>query len=142
MRCQYAPVDTGGMHPQQHLVGARLRPVDLLEPQDVGLTVDVLDDRLHRRSVRPEGSAAVGPVRCSVPITLAPWCSPSLARSRAVPGGRARRSRAVGVEGVGDGLIGRGGVGAELGGDLAADDDEGLLELVLHLDQLTDGGVD
>ena len=50
-----APVHTGGMHPQQHLVGARLRPVDLLEPQDVGLAVDVLDDRLHRRR-RPAGT--------------------------------------------------------------------------------------
>jgi hypothetical protein len=42
------PVHAGRTHSQQHLVVARLGPVDLLEPQDVGLTIDVLDDRLHR----------------------------------------------------------------------------------------------
>src|SRR6266511_5350706 len=49
---------------------------------------------------------------------------------------------AVGGQGVGQGLVQWGGVGTQLGGDLAAVDDEGLLELVLQLDQFPHGGVD
>jgi hypothetical protein len=76
MMCQTPPVHAGRPHPQQHRVVTRLGPVDLLEPQDVGLAVDVLHDRLHRRSGRT-GSAAAWQGRCSVPITSPPWCSPS-----------------------------------------------------------------
>ena len=47
----------------------------------------------------------------------------------------------VGGEGVGEGLLDWGGVHAELGGDLAAVDDERFLELVLHLEQFPHGGV-
>src|SRR6185437_10650613 len=48
---------------------------------------------------------------------------------------------AVGSEGAGQGLVQRGGVDFQLGGDLGAVDDEGFLELVLQLEQFPDRGV-
>src|SRR3954452_24143158 len=48
---------------------------------------------------------------------------------------------AVAVEGVGEGATDGCGVDAELGRDLAAVDDEGFGELVLHLDEFTQGRV-
>jgi len=41
-------VDRGGAHPNEHVPRAGVRPVDVLEPQSVGGSVLVLDDRLHR----------------------------------------------------------------------------------------------
>src|SRR4051812_47032396 len=49
---------------------------------------------------------------------------------------------AVGPQGVGEGILDRGGLDAELVGDLAAVDDERFLELVLHLHQFPQGRVD
>ena len=43
-----SPLHTRGMHPKQHLVVSRLGPADVSKPQDVGLAVNVLDNRLHR----------------------------------------------------------------------------------------------
>src|SRR6185312_4729537 len=48
---------------------------------------------------------------------------------------------AVGGQGAGQGLVQRGGVDVQLGGDLGAVDDEGFLELVLQLEQFPDRGV-
>jgi hypothetical protein len=48
---------------------------------------------------------------------------------------------AVGGQGAGQGLVQRGGVDRQLGGDLGAVDDEGFLELVLQLEQFPDRGV-
>ena len=48
---------------------------------------------------------------------------------------------AIGGEGVGQGLLDRRSVHAEGVGDLAAVDDEGLGELVLHLEQFAHGGL-
>ena len=48
---------------------------------------------------------------------------------------------AVGGHGAGQGLVQRGGVDRQLGGDLGAVDDEGFLEFVLQLEQFPDRGV-
>src|SRR5205809_7586180 len=48
---------------------------------------------------------------------------------------------AVGGQGAGQGLVQRGGVDLQLGGDLGAVDDEGFLELVPQLEQFPDRGV-
>ncbi len=50
MRCQRAAVESGGLHPDEHLAGADLGPGDLRKPQDVGRAVAVLNDGAHRVS--------------------------------------------------------------------------------------------
>ena len=47
-------IDTGRVHPQQHLIVSDRRSGALLKPQNIrGLAVAVLNDRLHRRLPRP-----------------------------------------------------------------------------------------
>src|SRR5215216_5222787 len=58
------------------------------------------------------------------------------------PGGLRCWVGSVGGQGVGQGLVQRGGVDVELGRDLGAVDDEGLLELILQLEQFPHGRVD
>jgi hypothetical protein len=41
-----APVDARGVDPDEHIVIPRLRLVDVLELQDIGGTILVLNDRL------------------------------------------------------------------------------------------------
>src|SRR3954447_4230838 len=63
---------------------------------------------------------------------------------RSLPIGQTIASSAMAVlaQGVGEGLLDRGGLDAELVGDLAAVDDERLGELALHLDEFPHGRVD
>ena len=48
MMCQSYGVERGGVHPNQHVVGADLRRVGVHQPQDVRRAEPLLDDRLHQ----------------------------------------------------------------------------------------------
>ena len=87
----------------------------------------LLDDRSHHIS-RLIRFLPLLPPNCTYNEHL------QLRKARAAgPGLTPGRRGAVGGEGVSEGLLDRCGVHAEGVGDLAAVDDEGFLELVLHL---------
>jgi len=89
-------------------------------------TVGLLDDRSHHITplIRFLRCRRAAPIYERLLLRMA-WA----AGLWLIPG----RRGAVGGEGVGEGLFDRCGVHAEGVGDLAAVDDEGFLELVLHL---------
>src|SRR3954451_20606137 len=112
--------------------------------------VNVRSSRSANPIARSAAAACSAPSTSSTMATRKPLGAKTNGRSwrsgswSVVPTGQTIASSGMAVlrQGAGEGLFDRGGLDAELAGDLAAVDDERLVELVLHLDQLPQDGVD